>query len=399
MFKFQRNAHFFLMGSFFVGFGLGTYWVLFNLYMKELGFGEAAIGRVLMAGAAGTFLTAIPAAMIVSRFPTRIVLIAAAAGACGGYALMVAPVPLPVIMLGAAMASAAFSVHNIAAAPFFMRNSDPGERLDLFGTHSALEITAGVIGAAGGGYMVRFLEPIFGDLVLAYRMTLLSATGLVLMSIFAYLAIRETEHHDRVTDFVGLLRRANKWLLTRLVLPKFITGLGAGLIIPFINLYFRDRFQLPPDRIGTIFAVAQAITVGAFLLGPHLARRVGMIRAIAATELLSLPFFITMAYTQRLDLAIMAFWMRGALMNMNQPISGAFTMEMVRPEQQPLANALVEFAWHGAWMISTQLGGWLIEQRGFQFPMMITVGFYTVASLLYLTFFHDAERKMAARAA
>ena len=124
-----------------------------------------------------------------------------------------------------------------------------------------------------------------------------------------------------------------------------------------------------------------------------------MIRAIAATELLSIPFFITMAYTQRLDLAIMAFWMRGALMNMNQPISGAFTMEMVRPEQQPLANALVEFAWHGAWMISTQIGGWMIEKNGFQLPMMITVGFYVVASLLYLAFFHDAERKLAARTA
>jgi len=196
-----------------------------------------------------------------------------------------------------------------------------------------------------------------------------------------------------------MLRRADAWLLTRLVLPKFITGLGAGLVIPFINLYFRDRFLLPPDRIGTIFAVAQAVTVVAFLVGPHLARRTGMIRAIAATELLSIPFFITMAYTQRLDLAIMAFWMRGALMNMNQPISGAFTMEMVRPEQQPLANALVEFAWHGAWMISTQIGGWMIEKNGFQLPMMITVGFYVVASLLYLTFFHDAERKLAARTA
>ncbi|TPW05296.1 MAG: permease, partial [bacterium] len=252
MFKFSRNVHFFLVGSFFVGFGLGTYWVLFNLYMKELGFGEAAIGRVLMAGATGTFLTAIPAAMIVSRFPTRLVLIAAAAVAAGGYALMVAPVGLPVIMLGAGLASAAFSVHNIAAAPFFMRNSDPGERLDLFGTHSALEITAGVIGAAGGGYMVRFLEPLVGGLVLAYRMTLLCATGLVLISILAYLAIREAEHPGRVTDFVGMLRRANHGLLARLVFPKFITGLGAGLIIPFLNLYFRDRFQLPPDRIGTI---------------------------------------------------------------------------------------------------------------------------------------------------
>ena len=399
MLRFRKNALLFLAGTFFVGFGLGTYWVLFNLYMKELGHGEAVIGRVLMSGATGTFLTALPAAMIVSRFPTRLVLIGAAGLAAAGDALMIAPVPLPLIMAGAGMASAAFAVHNIAAAPFFMRNSDPGERLDLFGTHSALEILAGVIGAAGGGYMVRFLEPNVGGLAMAYRLTLLCASGLVLVGVLPYLAIREEHAASIVTDFRGMLRKAQKGLLARLVLPKFITGLGAGLIIPFINLYFRDRFHLPPDRIGSIFAVAQAITVGAFLAGPHLARRVGRIRAIAGTELLSIPFFITMAWTSRLDLAVLAFWMRAALMNMNQPISGAFAMEMVRPEERPLVNALVEFFWHGAWMISTQLGGWLIESHGYRWPMMITVGFYITASTLYLSFFHDAERKLALKAA
>jgi MFS family permease len=399
MLKFRRNALLFLTGSFFVGFGLGTYWVLFNLYMKERGFGEEVIGRVLMSGATGTFLMALPAAMVVSRLPTRLVMILAAFVAAAGYGLMICPVPLPVIMLGAAMASAAFSIHNIAAAPFFMRNSDPGERLDLFGTHSAIEIAAGVIGAAGGGYLVRFLEPAVGNLEVAYRMTLALASGLVLVSVLPYLGIREGAHGAIVTDVFAMVRRAQKGLMARLVLPKFITGLGAGLIIPFLNLYFRDRFHLTPDRIGTIFAVSQALTVAAFLTGPHLARRVGRIRAIAGTELLSIPFFLTMALTGRLEFAVAAFWMRGALMNMNQPISGAFSMEMVRVEEQPLTNALVEFAWHGAWMISTQLGGWLIEHHGYRTPMFITSGLYVLASSLYLAFFHDAERKMALKAA
>ncbi|HEX7878101.1 MAG TPA: MFS transporter [Candidatus Eisenbacteria bacterium] len=399
MLKFRRNALFFLTGSFFVGFGLGTYWVLFNLYMKERGFGEEVIGRVLMSGATGTFVMALPAAMIVSRFPTRLVMILAAVTAACGYGLMICPVPLPFIMLGAALASAAFSAHNIAAAPFFMRNSDPGERLDLFGTHSAIEVAAGVIGAAGGGYLVRFLEPHVGGIEVAYRMTLALASCLVLVAVIPYLGIREEKHAAIVTDLVALLKRAQHGLMARLVLPKFITGLGAALIIPFLNLYFRDRFHLHPDRIGTIFAVSQALTVAAYVAGPHLARRVGRIRAIAGTELLSIPFFVVMALTDRLEFAVAAFWMRGALMNMNQPISGAFAMEMVRPEEQPLTNALVEFAWHGAWMISTQVGGWLIEHHGYRLPMFITVALYVIASSLYLSFFHDAERKLALRTA
>jgi hypothetical protein len=71
-------------------------------------------------------------------------------------------------------------------------------------------------------------------------------------------------------------------------------------------------------------------------------------------------------------------------------------MEMVGRDRQAFTNSLLTLGWNGAWMISTQLGGWMIESRGFALPMLITVGLYFVSSVLYLGFFHGAERRMAA---
>lgn len=391
---FTRNARLFLTGTFFVGFGLGTFWVLFNLYLKELGHGEALIGRILTVGSAGTFVVALPAAWLVNRFPTRRILILAALAAGTGYALMVSPVPLPVVMAGAALASAAFSVHNIAASPFFMRNSSPGDRMELFGWHYGLEVLAGVIGAAGGGLLARNLSVWIGDPVLAYRWTLLGAAGLVFLAIVPLSALRESAPPRSGNRLTALLAGTNWRLLAKLALPKFLTGLGAGLIIPFLNLYFRNRFRLAPDAIGSIFAVAQLITVGAYILGPRAARRFGMIRAAAGTELLSIPFFVMLAFTWQVEWAIFAFWMRGALMNMNQPISDNFAMEMVGKEHHAVTNSVIQLLWHAAWMISAQVGGWLIEHHGFRWPMLVTVVFYVLASSLYLVFFHDAERRI-----
>ncbi|HET9235285.1 MAG TPA: MFS transporter, partial [Candidatus Eisenbacteria bacterium] len=183
-------------------------------------------------------------------------------------------------------------------------------------------------------------------------------------------------------------------VLPRLLVTPLLIGSGAGLVIPFLNLYFRDRFNLQSDAIGSIFAVSQGLTALGFVMGPALARRFGMVRTAAASELLSVPFFLTLAFSFNLELSVLAFWLRGALMNMNQPVSRNFAMEIVKPHEQALTNAMVEMTWSGAWMFSTRIGGWLIEHHGFTMPMLLAVGLYTSASSLYLWFFHDTERQL-----
>ena len=81
-------------------------------------------------------------------------------------------------------------------------------------------------------------------------------------------------------------------------------------------------------------------------------------------------------------------------MNMSHPINRNFAMEVVEPHQQAFTNAVMEMSWGVSWMVSTQIGGLLIEHYGFSLPMLITVVLYFVSSLLYLLFFHDYERRV-----
>jgi MFS family permease len=391
---FSRDARLFLCGTFFIGLGFGTFWVLLNLYLKELGYGESIIGRVITVASAGTFIISVPAALLIDRFPTRKILMGAAFFASLAYLGQVFAGTLNGLMAASVVAGAAFAVHNIAAAPFFMRHSTSRERLHLFGAHSAIEIMAGVVGAAGGGAIPRLVESSGGTLVDGYRIALSLAAGLVLLALIPYLMIRESPRTGPPTP-ISRYFAARDWpLMVRIALPKFIIGVGAGLIIPFLNLYFRNRFDLTPDRIGVIFAVAQLLTVLGYLTGPAVARHFGMVRAAAAPELLSIPFFLAMAFTNQLWMAVGAFWFRGALMNMNQPISDNFAMEMVGRDQHAVTNSFNTLIWNSAWMISAGLGGRLIESHGFRVPILIAVVLYLVSSILYLTMFHDAEKRV-----
>jgi predicted MFS family arabinose efflux permease len=74
-------------------------------------------------------------------------------------------------------------------------------------------------------------------------------------------------------------------------------------------------------------------------------------------------------------------------MNMNHPVSASFSMSVVDPDDQTVTNSVRELAWNSAWMVSTQVGGVLIERAGYALPMFITMGLYAAAAALFFTFF------------
>ncbi len=373
--------------------------MLQNLYFRAVGFSDTLIGRILSFQSLGTVLVAVPAGMIAARVRLKWLLIAATMLAASAYTVLVTARPYPLILLAAATAGGAFVVHSVLAAPFFMRNSSPRERVYLFGINFAVEILASVIAVAVGGWLAEALGAALHSPVLGYRITLLGAAALLLGAVFPYFFIHSPAPPRSEGSPFMLWRHRRPDVLARLALPAFLVGSGAGLIIPFLNLYFRDRFDLDPAAIGRIFAVAQGVTTVGFVAGPLLARRLGLVRAAVTTELLSIPFFLILAFTRQLEVAVFAFWMRGALMNMNQPISRNFAMEAVDPDQQPLTNSVLELSWNVSWMVSTQIGGWLIDHRGFSLPMLITVVLYFTASTLYFRFFRHYESSPAARGA
>jgi predicted MFS family arabinose efflux permease len=383
-----------LAGTFFFGFGVGTHWVLLNLYFREFGLPEGLIGRILSFESLGTLLMAIPAAILAGRMRLKWLLVLAAVATAVTSGLLVVIPWIGLLYLVAVLTGGSFIVHHVVSAPFFMRNSTPKERIYLFGINYSVEVLTSVVGVAAGGWLAAVIGEAMGSDLMGLRLTLLGASAVLGLAVIPYLFIHSPPPLPEERNAISMFKVRRPELLAKLVTPNFVLGMGAGLIIPFLNLYFRDRFDLGSSAIGQIFAVSQGLTAVGFAVGPILARRFGMIQAIVAAELLSIPFFITLAFTPHLEIAIVAFWFRGALMNMNHPINRNFAMEAVESKQQAFTNAVLEMSWSISWVVSTQIGGILIERYGFTLPMVITVGLYLVSSFLLLFFFHDYERKV-----
>lgn len=389
------NARRFLLGTFFLGMTNAAFALLLNLYLKHRGFEEGFIGSVLSAGGIGMAAVAIPGALLLARISLKPVLLNSSVlyVFCGLTAVYVES---PAAIWGAYfLAGAMTTFPRIGAGPFFMRNSSPTERPYLFSLSFGIGVAAGVAGSFIFGHLVEYFATAGGyDLLWAYRFSLTAGILFSLAALipFAFLSVpAEIPPEDRLdVSFRALAPVAGLYL--KLLLPSFIVGIGAGIIIPFLNLFFQERFGRTADQIGVYYGLVNLMMFIGVMAGPVLVRKIGMVRTMVFTELASIPFMLVLAYSYSFPLVFAAFLLRGALMNMGNPIGTNFAMEMVPKAHHGLLNALLTFSWTGSWMISTQIGGIIIQQYGFTLSLVVAVILYVFSALLYYACFHRAER-------
>jgi len=396
---FSPNARLYLIGSFLIGFNFSCFQLLLNLYLKELGFLEGDIGIVQSWRAFGMTAVAIPAALILSRVRLKPLLLAACVLlAAFSYGLTTLTQFGYLITFGM-LAGMALSFFRVASAPFYMRNSTRTERTHLFSFSFATNLLAGMIGSYGAGWLVTYLGERSGDMVWGYQITFYVAIGLSLLALVPFAMISSTapsaeENHLSIT--LSQLKRRGGFY-AKLTFTHGLIGMGAGLVVPFLNLYFRDRFGLEPDLIGFYYILMQMGMLVGTLCGPLLTPRLGLIRTIVLTQVASIPFMLMLSYTYSLFLAVPAFVLRGGLMNLGVPLATNFGMELSEKDEHALVNALLQISWSGFWMFSVAIGGALIERYGYTLVLNLAAGLYVASSIAYYLFFGKVERRSSER--
>ena len=387
----SRNAKLFLLGGVFNGIGMSVFRLLFNLYLKEGGMGEGNIGTILSARSLGAALIAFPVALLLRKVHAKYILITATFMASIFYALQVHTGKLFLIVTFAFFAHMFFMIYRLVSAPFFMQNSTPKERIYLFSLHSAVFVVSQFAGNIIGGNLPHiFLKlSLAGSLLKAYEITLYASIGATMASLLPYLGIKEKPIIKNGLTLFSEMKHYNWERILRLVIPRFLVGMGAGLIIPFMNLYFRNDFGLGSDTIGLYFSILQVFMFIGMMSAPFLARNFGMVNGIVLTQLLSLPFMLIMALTDHLPLAVGAFFIRTTLMNMNQPLNRNFAMEIMRKEEQPMTHSITMIAWNLSWMVSAFVGGRIIEAHSFKYSFFVTIILYILSTTAYYILFRS----------
>lgn len=411
---FSRNAWLVLFFSIGSGLTFGIFLFTFNFYVLSLGQGydEGFLGTLQSAASLATIGMALPAAYLAQRYQQKwLMIFASVLGGLSYLGMVLFPSQLGLIAFRM-LAGVAMSLGSVVAAPFLMNNTGAVERQWVFSYQAGLSTVASFFGNLLAGILPGWLGGMVGALptdTISYQLSLSSMIGMSLIAIVPLLMIRKSPPSDHVVELPWVQIRRYGGILSRFLLPSLIIGLGAGLMQPFMNVYFRKVYLRPDPTIGIVFALGGlAMAVGQFA-GPPLSDRYGKINTVMSSQALSIPFLITLGLGAWLVpsglmsaevffiLAGIAYIFRLALMNLSNPVYQTFILERVPIQAQALAASLSALVFQVGWFFMPQVSGRLqvvYGPAGFTFVFAGVTILYIAAIGVEWLFFGGSRNKL-----
>jgi len=319
------------------------------------------------------------------------------------------PGNLPLLFLSVAALGAGSQAVAVVQIPYIAEQTSAEQRNAYFSIWSAINNATYLLATLAGGFAATAVAGAVGLGAGSgpYRVLLIGTAilaGLAVLSIGLLSSDRPDpdERADRsLGDRFGIV--VSDWgLFVRLLLPGFITSIGAGQLIPFLNIFIQGKFNLGLTEINAVQALGSLGTTLAILAQPWLAGRFGRIRSIVVVQGASIPFLLVLGFSPYLWSVVLAYTVRNSLMNAGSPLFDAFAMEKVPPAERATLSAAMTLCWSLGWTIGPLYYSALQQNLGFTggyaVDFITIIGLYVVATALLWTWFHAEDRHATASA-
>lgn len=400
---FKTNARLYLVTVLISGATMGVYQLLFNFYVLSLGYDETLLGKLITTNQFTALLLSLPMGYAVDRFGRKNALITRSLLLAVSIAVTALFPSVPVFFATNILFGLAQSLSAVTTAPFLMENSDEAERTYLFSFTSGLQMGSVFVGNWLGGYLpswiggLRAVDPTGS---LAYGGALFAVSLVAIVGFIPLIFVRSASGKEsRLQTFAPFaFARSNTRLLGKILIPTLFISFGAGLFVPFMNVFYRMVHGQSDQVIGTLFAWGSLAMGIGLMISPPLAERMGKIQLVVLTQGLAIPFMILLGFAPSFGLSATAYYVRMGLMNMSNPIYQTFIMEQVDPGSRATIASVYSMVWSFGRSFSPSISGWLQVRYGFDPVFGGAIGLYAIAICLYWVFFLRPKMAKATQA-
>ena len=389
---FRWNARMYLIFTIIFGAAMGVRRLIFNFFVLSLGYDEALLGTMITVHNLTALLAALPMGYLADRLGRKLSLISSTVLVALSVIIMVAFPKAWILIVINIVFGLGMSISSVTMGPFLMENSGETERTYLFSFGQGLQMAAGFVGNWIGGYLPGWMGSAFNVSSLsstAYGNALLATSVFAIVGVVPLIMLRNPNLKLSERSSLASLSylKDNFGLLSRLVIPSLITSIGAGLIMPFMNIFFRNVHNQPDQMIGTVFAWGSLAMGVGLIIAPALADRLGKIQVVVLTQGLSIPFLFILGFSPWFVVSAGAYFVRLALMNMSGPVYQTLVMEQVDPQARATVASLTSMASSFGWAFSPSISGWIQVNYGFRPAFVGTMALYAISIFLYWFFF------------
>jgi MFS family permease len=399
---FQRNARLLLIAVLLDGIAVSGMMLFFNFFILARGYDVKFLGLVNSIPAATALVLGLPLGRYADRVGYRTGILLGFALSYSAFAVALIAPSQGILLAAMAFEGIGSTLYYLSINPFLMKHSGQEERSLLFSVNVGLQTLAGAVGSLLAGQL-----PGLFDLLLnlksgsagSYQMVLLfglasGTLGLVPLFLTRTASNSTPAGVEEATHQDPAWTPQEKRLTVSLGIPNLLIGFGAALLIPYMNIFFRQRFATPDSLLGALFSLSAMITGLATVFSPWVAGRLGSkIRAVVVTQAGSLVFLILLGFSPVFPVTAAAFLARAALMNMSVPLYSAFCMERAPEGRRGAVNSVIQIAWQTGWAIGPFVSGFVQGRWGFTPLFIATSIFYSFAVVYIWRFLLPMERR------
>ena len=196
------------------------------------------------------------------------------------------------------------------------------------------------------------------------------------------------------------LHKTYDWsMIFKAISPLILISIGAGLTIPFVNLFFNSVFNFNSSDFSLLSSITAMLVFTFSLLVPTLRKKYGYWMTIVFVQTLAILCLVIMSLTEiyasypyAVIIAVAAYIFRQPLMHMAHPASNELMMNYVGKNNQELISALSSSLWSASWFISAKLFEWLrlLDFRYYEI-FLITAFLYVLGVILYVFLIKEYE--------
>ena len=198
-------------------------------------------------------------------------------------------------------------------------------------------------GASSIGAFAASAPDYFQDSLLASRLLYLvyGLVGILLLVVYRKLGDIESLETGPRKMGLGNIRPEARRDITKLSAFYSIDAFGGSLVSQFVLSYwFSQVYKVSLSSLGIIFLAVNVVTAFSTLAAPLLAEKLGNLRTMVSTHLLSNIFLIMVPLAGSFLSALIFLFLRQSISQMDVPTRQAFMAQLFTDQERVPANAI-----------------------------------------------------------
>jgi len=301
---------------------------------------------------------------------------------------------LPLILLGLFLGN--ISTTATEAGPFQSIETgilpilvSKGKENRAFGVYNFVGYGASSIGAFAASAPDYFQDNLLGSRLLYFVYGLI---GILLLVVYRKVKNIESQETGPRKIGTGNVRPEARRDITKLSLFYSVDAFGGSLVSQFVLSYwFSQVYKVSLSSLGVIFLVVNVVTAFSTLAAPVLAERLGNLRTMVSTHLLSNVFLIMVPLAGSFLAALVFLFLRQSISQMDVPTRQAFMAQLFTDQERVPANAITNTSRSLSGTLGGPITAILFSVGAASLPIL-TGGF---SKILYdLLVFHSYKNKV-----